>query len=152
MDCNQLSCLNPDCSFFGRIGAGNIRVHSNADNMYYCTLCKERFSARKGTIFYNLNTDEEKVLLALKLLAERNSLRATARILHTTKESVGRWLERAAAHANEVSDYLLRELKISQAQIDELWSFVGKKRRHKKQTRPGSRQGRCIYLEVYLDK
>lgn len=152
MDRNQLSCPNPNCSYYGKQGAGNIRTHSNADNMYYCASCKERFSARKGTIFYNLNTDEEKVLLALKLLAERNSLRATARILDTTKESVSRWLRRAAQHTNMVSDYLLHELKISQAQIDELWSFVGKKRCHQKQTRPGRRQGRCIYLEMHLDK
>jgi transposase-like protein len=152
MDRDQLSCLNPNCSLYGKLGAGNISIHSNADKRYYCTLCKERFSARQGTIFYNLNTDEEKVLLALKLLAERNSLRATARILDTTKESVSRWLGRAAVHANEVSDYFLRELKISQAQIDELWSFVGKKRCRQKQARPGSRQRRCIYLALHLDR
>ncbi len=152
MDRNQLSCLNPNCPFYGKLGAGNISIHSNADKRYYCTLCKERFNARQGTIFYNLNTDEEKILLALKLLAERNSLRATARILDTTKESISRWLRRAAQHANVVSDYLLRELKISQAQIDELWSFVEKKRYRKKQTRPGSRQRRCIYLALHLDK
>lgn len=151
MDRDQLSCLNPNCPFYGKKGAGNISIHSNAEKRYYCTHCKERFSARQGTIFYNLHTDEEKVLLALKLLAERNSLRATARILETTKESVSRWLKRAAAHANEISDYLLRELKISQAQIDELWSYVGKKRYGQKRARPGSRQRRCIYLALHVD-
>jgi transposase-like protein len=148
LDRNQLCCLNPECREYGKLGAGNIGIHSNADKRYYCTACKQRFSARQGTIFYKLSTDEEKVLLALKLLAERNSLRAVSRILGCTKETVARWLKRAADHSSEVSEYLLREVKVSQVQLDELWSFVGKKRCRSKPARPGSRQGRCIHLAL----
>lgn len=145
----QLSCLNPECEYYGKTGAGNIGIHSRADKRYYCTACKGRWSVRQGTIFYNLNTDEEKVLLALKLLAERNSLRGVSRILDVKKDTVGEWFRRAAQHADEVSEYLIRELKVSQAQIDEMWSFVGKKRRSSKPARPGARQGRRIYLALH---
>jgi transposase-like protein len=134
IDANQHSCPNPECSDYGKAGAGNIRIHCSADRRLRCATCNRRFSAREGTIFYNLKTDEEKVLMALALLAERNSARATARILGTNEDTVLEWLAKAAQHAEEVSDLLIRKLKTPQAQLDEMWSFVGKKRRASKST------------------
>lgn len=132
IDPNQHSCPNPECADYGKVGAGNIRIHCSADKRLRCASCNQRFSARAGTIFYKLKTDEEKVLMALALLAERNSARATARILGTNEDTVLEWLAKAAEHAQEVSDLLIRKLKTSQAQLDEMWSFVGKKRRASK--------------------
>jgi transposase-like protein len=128
LDRNQLMCLNPDCPDYGKVGVGNIGIHCRKDRRYYCTTCKERFSARQGTIFYNLKTDEQKVLLALKMLSERNSFRATARTLGTNEDTVLSWLHLAAEHAEEVSRLLVQKVNASQIQVDELWSFVGKKR------------------------
>ena len=129
LDRTQYSCPNQSCPNYGKVNAGNIGIHSRADKRLYCTTCKERFSARQGTIFYNLKTDEEKVLLALELLAERNSIRGASRITKSTQSAISGWLERAAEHVNEVNDYLIRNLHPSQLQLDELWSFVEKKRR-----------------------
>lgn len=129
MDRNQLMCLNPDCPDYNRKGAGNIGIHCRKDRRYYCTTCKERFSARQGTIFYNLKTDEQTILLALKMLSEKSSARATARTLGTNEDTVLGWLHLAARHAGQVSDLLIRKLNVTQVQVDELWSFVGKKRR-----------------------
>ena len=42
------------------------------------------------------------------------------------KVTVASWLKRAGEHCEEVTDYLLRDLKLSQVQIDEIWSFVKK--------------------------
>lgn len=128
LDRTQYYCPNRDCRDYGKMNAGNIGIHSRADRRLYCTTCKERFSARQGTIFYNLKTDEDKVLLALKLAAERNSVRAISRILESTQGAIDGWLARAAKHVNEIDDYLIRKLKITQLQLDEFWSFVGKKR------------------------
>jgi len=129
IDPNQHSCPNAECPDYGKVGAGNIAIHCRADRRLRCTTCKGRFSARQGTIFYNLKTDEEKVLTAIAMLLERNSARATARILHTNEDTVLEWLAKAGQHANEVNTLLIQKLNVSQAQLDELWSFVGKKRR-----------------------
>lgn len=136
IDPTQLSCPNPDCPDYGRSGAGNIAVHCRADRRLRCTTCNKRFSARQGTIFYNLKTDEEKVLTALALLAERNSARATARILGTNEDTVLEWAAKAGEHAARVSEMLIRKFKVSQVQLDEMWSFVGKKRRASKPACP----------------
>ena len=134
VDPNQHSCPNTECPDYGKVGAGNMRIHCSKDRRLRCATCNTRFSTRQGTIFYNLKTEEEKVLTALKMLAERNSARATARTLGTNEDTVLEWLAKAGQHADEVSSLLIRKLNVSQAQIDELWSFVGKKRRASKPT------------------
>jgi transposase-like protein len=127
-DRNQQYCHNPDCPDFGKVGAGNIGIHCRKDHRFYCTTCKMRFSAREGTLFYNLKTQPDKVLMALKALANHNSIRGAADILGVSTNTIMRWLRRIGKHANEISKQLIRELNLSQVQCDELWSFVEKKR------------------------
>lgn len=128
LDVTQYSCPNPECPDYGKAEAGNIRIHCRKDRRLRCATCNERFSARAGTIFYNLKTDEEKVLTAIKMIGERNSLRGIARTLNTKEDTVGEWAKKAAEHAREVSNLLMIRLNLTQLQVDELWSFVEKKR------------------------
>lgn len=132
LDVSQYSCPNPECPEAGKIGAGNIRIHCRKDRRLRCITCNERFSARAGTIFYNLKTDEEKVLRALSMIAEKGTARGTARALGTNEDTVIGWVRRAGRHSAQVSDHLITKLNLSQLQLDELWSFVGKKRRSSK--------------------
>ena len=37
------------------------------------------------------------------------------------------WLRRAAEKAEEVNQHLIRELGVSQVQLDEMWSFIERK-------------------------
>jgi transposase-like protein len=127
-DRNQLSCRNTKCPDYGKVGAGNIGIHCRKDHRFYCTTCKARFSAREGTLFYNLKTDPAKVMITLKALSERNSIRGTSRIVGVGANSVMRWLRRTGRRANELSDQMIKDLDVSQAQFDEVWGFVGKKR------------------------
>jgi hypothetical protein len=41
-------------------------------------------------------------------------------------DTVRRWLASAALHCEQVSEMLLQDLKLSQVQVDELWTFVKK--------------------------
>jgi hypothetical protein len=42
------------------------------------------------------------------------------------KDSVALWLKRAREHCEEVTENLLRDLNLSQVQIDEIWTFIKK--------------------------
>jgi transposase-like protein len=150
MDRNRLACLNPDCPEHGKVGAGNIGIHSYADKRYYCTTCKKRFSARQGTIFYGLKTEEQKVLLALHMLAERMSARGVGRVLDIDEHTVLNWLKRAGQHADGVSRHHLRQLKTSQVQLDEIWSFVEKKDQSRNQPDPAPDKG-DVYIWRSID-
>jgi len=64
--------------------------------------------------------------MGLRLLAEGLGLRGSARVLEVKLDTVRRWLRVAAQHSEQVSRHLLRDLKCSQVQVDELWTFVKK--------------------------
>ena len=68
--------------------------------------------------------------IAMRALAEGNSLRGTGRIIGVDKDTVCTWLDRAGCHCQAVTTYLFDQLHITECQLDELWSFVGKKEAH----------------------
>jgi hypothetical protein len=59
-------------------------------------------------------------------LVERNSLRAVARLTHHSPNRVLHWLAMAGQHGASISAALVRDLHLTQVQIDELWTFVKK--------------------------
>ena len=119
--CNQKSC--PD---FEKIDAHNIKIYSHAERRYYCTTCEHTFSADTGTFFETLRSERPSLLEAVAMLVERNSLRAISRIKHCKPNTVLHGLDLAGQHTADVSQHFIRGLHLTQAQIDELWTFVKK--------------------------
>jgi hypothetical protein len=111
---------------WGKIGAGNIKIYSHVEGRYYCTTCTPTFSADKGTFFATLRTERHVVIDAVAMLGERNSLRAISRIKHCKPHTLLHWLDLAGQHVAAVSTHFIRGLHVTQAQIDELWTFVKK--------------------------
>lgn len=126
-------CPNSDCGYFQKTGMGNIvangkySTRSGVVRKYICRICGKVFNDRTGTVFFDLRTSDEKVLIALKLLVKGMSVRGIAEVLGSKPDTVLRWLGRAAKHSKQVNNWLLRDLKISKVELDELWSFVEKK-------------------------
>ena len=121
-------CDHEHCRDFGQVDAGNIRVHSYAERRYYCQTCRRTFSADKGTFFETVRSDRLTVVEVLAMLVERNSLRAVERLKHHPHNAVLYWLDLAGQHAAAVSAVLVRNMHLTQAQVDELWTFVKKTR------------------------
>ena len=69
------------------------------------------------------------VCIALNELAEGLGVRAVARIHSVKPDTVLDWLRKAGQHCEQVSEYMMQELELSQVQLDELWTFVRKKER-----------------------
>src|SRR5512135_2447936 len=127
MELGQQWCDNATCPDYGKVGAGNIRAFSYVARRYYCATCRHTFSADKHAFFETLRCPRATVLEALALLVERNSLRAAARLTHHSPNRVLHWLALAGQHGAVVSAALIRDLSLTQVQIDELWTFVQKK-------------------------
>ena len=128
METQRQWCDQKSCRDFGKIGAHNIRIYSHVERRYYCTTCHSTFSAEKGTFFDTLRTERNRLLDAVAMLVERNSLRAISRIKHCKPNTVLHWLDLAGQHAATVSKHFIHGLHLTQAQIDELWTFVKKNR------------------------
>lgn len=127
-------CTNAACNVYGRTKQGNIvsngtySTKSGRVRKFICRSCGNIFNSRTGTVFFDLRTSEEKVILALKLLLKGISVRGIAEVLGSKPDTVLSWLRRAAEHSEEVDAFLLRDLKVSKVELDELWTFVKKKR------------------------
>lgn len=129
-------CANVRCRDFGKVDAGNIGIHSHAERRYRCQTCQRTFSADQGTFFETVRSDRRAVIEVFALLSERNSLRAIERLTHHPHKTLLHWLELAGQHGAAVSSHLIRNLHVTQAQVDELWTFVKKSRNTWSQTTP----------------
>lgn len=48
MNPQEIFCPNLNCAARGRVGAGNISVHSQQEQRYGCEVCGTTFAATKG--------------------------------------------------------------------------------------------------------
>ncbi len=65
--------------------------------------------------------------MALKMVLKGLSLRSISEILNVSADTVSHWLSNAAEHSEEVNKVLLKDLRVSKVELDELWTFVNKK-------------------------
>jgi len=93
--------------------------------MFKCKTCGVRFPETKG-MFYNRHLKEEQIILICKLLVERDGIRAIERIMGIHRDTVSNVVEDLARHAREVTDFLIRDVGLTEVQVDEMWSFVKK--------------------------
>lgn len=124
-------CPNPECTNYGDVEANDIiRYGKTRDGRqrYQCKSCKQTFNERKGTMFYNRKTEEKDIIECLALLAEGVRISSISRSKGFKEDTILSFLRQAAHHAEEVEAILLNDYKISQVQIDGLWTYVGHKK------------------------
>ena len=103
MELSTCYCPNTDCSHYGRRGVGDHLVRRGFDNgerRLKCKMCQHTFSARHGTAYFGIRSDERIYTIAMRALAEGNSLRGTGRIVGVDKDTVCHWLDKAARHCS----------------------------------------------------
>jgi transposase-like protein len=123
-------CWNEACADYGQVGRGNIIKNGKTDKgvqRYRCQTCTHSFTQTKGTLFYRCRHPEETIVECLAMVGDRNSLAAIHRMKGVKEETVGQWIERAAAHVEQFEEHLVRSYKLSRVQLDALWTYVGHK-------------------------
>jgi len=121
-------CPDQSCSHYGWVGLGNIIANGHPNGGHWrqlhCTACRGYFAETVGTIFYRSPLPPEKLCQIIQGLAEGWNLHSIARVLKVEPDTVKACLVRAAEHMEAVSSYLIRDLHLSQVQVDELWALV----------------------------
>jgi transposase-like protein len=123
-------CWNPRCSDYGKVNLGNIRRfgHTQAGTQrYQCRTCHGTFVETIETVFYGRHHCQEMIIECLALLAERNSLAAIHRVKGVKEETVVAWLRLAAQHVERIEAILLANYRLTRAQLDAMWTYVGHK-------------------------
>lgn len=127
-------CQNERCAQFGKKGLDSIYQHGWTNRAktirnLRCRACQDEFSERKGTVWYQSKLPREKALSLARHLAEGDGIRKTHRLVGATQETVIRWNRLLGEHGKALHEEKVQHVRVREAQGDEMWSFVGKKRK-----------------------
>lgn len=111
-DLSSFCCLNDRCLAYRSRGAGNLSVCGHTDKaktirLLYCRTCKDRFTERKGTVFYRSHMPKEKVISILAHVDEGNGMRQTGRLVGSKEDTVISYVKKAGAHAQALHQELV---------------------------------------------
>src|SRR5919108_2526729 len=126
-------CPNTQCAQYTLMNKGTVSAiatyltQSGKRRLFRCRTCSTTFAETRDTVFFDLRTAEEKVMMALKMLLVRVDLAGIRFVLGVTEETVLAWLERVARKAEELNAHLLRELPVTQVQLEEMWNCIERK-------------------------
>jgi transposase-like protein/IS1 family transposase len=113
-----------ECQRFGK--------HRNGLRRFRCPNCKRTFTEVHSKTLDSMNAPWDKVLLAVRMLLEGNSIRSTERISGLNRNTIMRVLVLAGEKAEKVSEQMIQNVSVSDVECDEIWSFIGKKEKRVK--------------------
>lgn len=114
-------------------------TRSGKRRLLRCHTCETQFAETRETVFFDLRTTADKVMMALQRLLVRVALAGISFGLGVTEETVLAWRRRAAHQAEAINQHLLRDLPVPQVQRDEMWHCVT--RQHARETDAAGESG-----------
>ncbi len=128
VDTDTHFCPDPDCSYYGWLGRGNIRANGHPGGQtwrqFECLSCHGYFYEAHDTIFHGKRSSVKLIVRVLACLAEGLGIRGTARVFEIDPTTVLHWLVEAAEQLQALNAYFLRELSVNQVQLDELYAVL----------------------------
>jgi transposase-like protein len=129
-------CPKENCKHYGlrdmanlvKVGKYTKKGSGEKRQMLKCKVCGYRFSETHGTLFAGSHYSDKTISDIICCIAEGNGIRATARMLSISKDRVNTIVLKAGSHADRMLGSLLCSLHLNDCQLDELWSFVRKKK------------------------
>lgn len=89
-----------------------------------CRRCGEEFSERRGSVLFNTKLPETTAAEVIQHLDEGCSVRATARLVKVSTETVARLLRVAGRPAERFHDQYVHNLRPIALEFDEQWGVV----------------------------
>src|SRR5437667_4788833 len=122
MDTLKQFCPNEACSARGKIGQGNIIIHDRKRQRYRCKICKQTFSARRGTMLEGLRKPTELIVIVVTLLAYGCPVQAIVKAFGLDERTVASWRDRAGAQCQRVHQAIVEQgqLDLIHVQADEI--------------------------------
>lgn len=122
MDASKQFCPNLTCRARGQIAEGTIRIHDRKRQRYRCTICKQTFSARRGTMLEGRRKPTELIVIVVTLLAYGCPIQAIVHAFGLDERTVASWRDRAGKHCHQVHQALVPQgqLDVQHVQVDEI--------------------------------
>lgn len=103
------------------------RTRDGQHRLWRCRQCGKGLSERRGAAFFNLKTPETEVCRTLDAMLRGDTQTSTAQTIRHRRETLRRWRRRAAPRAWAVDTDFVADLTVSNLELDEQWSFTGRK-------------------------
>jgi len=121
MDPHATFCPNLDCPARGRVGHGNLTIHSYHPRRYKCRVCTRTFGARHGTPFYRRHTAETTMIQVTTLVAHGCPIPAIEAAFGLQRRTVQAWVDATGTHCEQIhQQHVLEPRDLGQVQADEL--------------------------------
>jgi len=98
---------------------------------YQCCQCRKVYTEPHERLFENMYTRVDDGLMALRLLLEGNSVRATERLTGLHRDTILDLLVLAGQKSERLMSSKVQNVPATDVQCDELWGYVFKKESHK---------------------
>jgi transposase-like protein/IS1 family transposase len=120
-DVKTMTCqkCNVDCQRFGK--------HRNGLRRFRCPVCKKTYTEDHKPALAGSYLSMDRIVLALRLLLEGNSIRSTERITGTDRNTLLSVLLKAGEKCEKLMGRLIVNVPVRDVQADEIWSFIAKK-------------------------
>lgn len=125
------TCPNPDCPFHGQTGKRNIVSNGgyfnrggNRIQRFQCNNCGTSFCSRSNTIFYDLRSPEEQVVIALRMLLKGFPLRRVSAFMKVKLDTVRGWLQLIEKPDKKIDAWLIKEARASKEELNALRTFM----------------------------
>lgn len=122
MNPQEQFCPNKECRARGKVGEGNITIHSQKKRRYKCTACGKTFSETTGTALYRVKKDRWVYVTVMTLLAYGCPVIAIVFAFGLDDETVREWAKKAGVHCQQVHQHFMESnvLDLGQVQADEI--------------------------------
>ena len=104
------------------MGEGTITIHDRKRQRYRCKICKQTFSARRGTMLEGLRKPMEVIVIVVTLLSYGCPVQAIVHAFDLDERTVASWRDRAGTHCEQVHHALIEpgKLDLVHVQADEI--------------------------------
>ncbi len=106
-------------------------THRNGLRRFRCQQCHRTYTEPHRLTLGEMYLSEDKMVIALKLLLEGNSIRSTMRITGLDQNTITKALILAGERCEKVMARLIVNVPVKDVQADEIWGYVYKKEAHK---------------------
>src|SRR6266704_4776953 len=128
VDTSSHFCPQLHCASRGWVGLGNLSANGHPSGGPWrqcsCTACEGYFQETHGTPLHGKRVAPDLLVWAVGALAEGLGIRAVARVFAVDPNTVLAWLVEVADHAAAFSQYFLHDVRVTQVQLDELFTLL----------------------------
>ena len=128
VDTSHHFCPNPDCTYRGWVGWGNLRANGHPNGgpwrQLLCVVCRRYFLETLGTLFHGKRMPVELIVRVIACLAEGLGIRGTARVFEVDPNTVLQWLVEAAEQLRAFVQHFLHDIRVHQVQLDEVFALL----------------------------